>query len=280
VQDGRSVAWLIRQSGLSDRTRFLITHRIRDTYGVEPQYLSLLFFVQQQKVGRGSGPEFRIRGGSDRLPLKLARGLDVALEEPASHVERRTSGVSVDGIDADYCVVTAPVPVLASMEFEPRLPPVLEAAIEELAYGHGVKSALQYERRFWPERLITDLTFQSAWNADRRLITAYTTGRNGLLLGSVGRRTRPLLVADELDEVYPGSRGLYEAGETYSWHTDGWSQGTAVAYAPGQVSRFQEAIRRPIGRLHFAGEHTDAFAGTMEGAIRSGRRVATAIAGA
>jgi monoamine oxidase len=94
----------------------------------------------------------------------------------------------------------------------------------------------------------------------------------------VSRRTRPLLVADELEEIYPGSLGLYEAGETVSWHTDGWSQGTAVAYAPGQVNRFQSAIRRPVGRVHFAGEHTDLYAGTMEGAIRSGRRVAEAIA--
>jgi monoamine oxidase len=278
VQDGRSVAWLIRQSKLADRTRFLVTHHIRDTYGVEPEYLSLLFFVQQQRVGRGSGTEFSIRGGADRLPIKLARGLDVQLEEPASHVVRRTNGVSVDGIDADYAVVTVPVPVLASMAFEPRLPAVLEAAVEELAYGHGVKSVLQYERRFWPERVISDLTFQTAWDAERRLVTTYTTGRNGLLLGSVGRRTRPLLVADELDDVYPRTRALYETGETYSWHTDGWSQGTAVAYAPGQVNRFQAAIRRPLGRLHFAGEHTDAFAGTMEGAIRSGRRAAEAIA--
>jgi monoamine oxidase len=236
AQDGRSVAWLIRQSELSDRTRFLVTHRIRDIYGVEPEYLSLLFFVQQQKVGRGSEPEFRIRGGADRLPLELARGLDVQLEEPASHVERRASGVSVDGIDADYCVVTVPVPVLASMEFEPRLPSVLESAVERLAYGHGVKSALQYERRFWPEVLISDLTFQTAWDAKRRVVTTYTTGRQGLLLGSVSRRTRPLLVADELDDVYRGSRGLYETGETYSWHTDGWRMRPARSIASRQPS--------------------------------------------
>ncbi len=183
----------------------------------------------------------------------------------------------MDGIDADFCVVTVPVPVLASMEFEPELPPVLTTALERLAYGHGVKSALEYGRR--PTRgVVADLTFQWAWDVGRRLVTTYTTGRNGILLGSVSRRTRPLLVADELEEIYPGSRASYERGETVSWHTDGWSQGTAVAYAPGQVNRFQAALRRPLGRVHFAGEHTDAYAGTMEGAVRSGRRVAEAIA--
>ncbi len=275
--DARSAAWLIRDLGLSDRARFLIGHELREAYGVEPEYLSLLFYVQQSRVSRDAATLFRIRGGADLLPLALARELDVHLEEPASHVERSARGVSVDGTDADFCVVTVPVPVLASMEFEPELPPVLTTALDLLAYGHGVKSALEYARR--PTRgVVADLTFQWAWDADRRLVTAYTTGRNGILLGSVSRRTRPLLVADELEEIYPGSRGYYERGETVSWHTDGWSQGTAVAYAPGQVNRYQAALRRPLGRVHFAGEHTDAFAGTMEGAIRSGKRVAEAIA--
>ena len=36
-------------------------------------------------------------------------------------------------------------------------------------------------------------------------------------------------------------------------------------------------LRRPAGRLHFAGEHTEALAGYMESAVRSGHRVAAGI---
>jgi monoamine oxidase len=273
--DARSASWLMRDLKLSDRARFLVSEGLREQFGVESEYLSLRFLVQQPPL---SHPYARIQNGADRLPLSLARGLDVRLEEPASHVERRASGVSVDGAEAHACVVTVPVPVLASIEFDPGLPPALAVAVERLAYGHAVKSVLEYERRFWPDGVASDLTFRATWDAGTRLLTAYTTGRNAVLLGSVSRRTRPLLVADELDEAYPGSRALYEQGESYAWHLDGWSQGTAVAYAPGQVNRFQAALRRPLGRLHFAGEHTDDFAGTMEGAVRSGRRAAEAIA--
>ena len=127
--------------------RFLVVRRAARAYGVEPEYLSLLFLVQQARV-QSARYAFRIRGGADRLPLALARGLDVQLEEPASHVERSASGVSVDGIDADACVVTVPVPVLASIEFEPDAAARRSAAaVERLAYGHGVKSVLEYERR-------------------------------------------------------------------------------------------------------------------------------------
>ena len=182
--DSRSAAWLIRDLGLSDRARFLIGHELREAYGVEPEYLSLLFYVQQSRVSRDAATVFRIRGGADRLPLALARGLDVHLEEPASHIERQASGVSVDGIDADFCVVTVPVPVLGvnGVRAQSYRPPST-AAVERLAYGHGVKTVLQYERE--PTRgVVADLTFQTAWDLDRRLVTAYSTGRNGILLGS------------------------------------------------------------------------------------------------
>jgi monoamine oxidase len=280
--DARSAAAsLIREHRLTDRARFLVEHDLRDTYGVEPENLSLLFLVQQAKLGRGQGKRARLRGGADRLPLALARGLDVRLETPVQRIEQRSGGVTVsaggDEIDADRCVLAVPVPLLDSIEFEPALPPVLTAAVARLGYGHGVKTVLQYERRGHRGDVLTDLTFQTAWDTGTRLLTAYTTGRNGVLHGTVSTRTRPLLVADELDEVYPGSRGLFELGETVSWHTDGWSRGTAVAYAPAQVGRFRNALRQPVGRLLFAGEHTDDYAGTMEGAVRSGIRAAAAI---
>jgi monoamine oxidase len=36
-------------------------------------------------------------------------------------------------------------------------------------------------------------------------------------------------------------------------------------------------LREPVGRVHFAGEHTETLAGYMESAVRSGHRVAAAI---
>ncbi len=93
--------------------------------------------------------------------------------------------------------------------------PALQAAIEELRYGHGVKTILQYEKGFRARGSVaSDLSFQAASIAGNRVVTAYTTGRNGLLYGTISKHTRPLLVADELGEVYPGSRGRYLLGES------------------------------------------------------------------
>jgi monoamine oxidase len=276
--DRRSVASLIREATLGDRARFLVTGAVREAYGVEPESLSLAFYAQQERANLPRTPSASFRGGAELLPLALARGLDVRLEEPASQVETTANGVTVNSIDAAFCVVAVPVPVLGTIAWDPEPPAALAAAIEELRYGHGVKTILQYEQGFRARgSVLCDLSFQYADVSEQRVATAYTTARNALLYGTISKRTRPLLVADELGEVYPGSRGRYLLGTSVAWHTDGWSLGTAVAYAPGQVTRFQEVIRRPLGRVHFAGEHTDALAGTMEGALRSGLRAAHAV---
>ncbi len=282
--DRRSVASLIREAKLGDRARFSVTAGVRRRYGVEPESLSLAFYAQQEQITLGRRtPYWRFRAGADFLPLAFARGRDVRLETPVSAIAWSRVGITVtaggDDLDADAAVVAVPVPVLGTIDFDPDPPPALQAAIEELRYGHGVKTILQYEKGFRARGSVaSDLSFQAASIAGNRVVTAYTTGRNGLLYGTISKHTRSLLVADELGEVYPGSRGRYLLGDSYSWHTDGWSLGTAVAYAPGQVTRFQEVIRPPLGRVHFAGEHTDALAGTMEGAVRSGLRAAAAIA--
>ena len=50
-----------------------------------------------------------------------------------------------------------------------------------------------------------------------------------------------------------------------------------VAYAPGQVRPFLRVLRRPVGRIVLAGEHTAELSRTMEGAVRAGRTAARQI---
>ncbi|MCU1365564.1 MAG: hypothetical protein JWN39_1203, partial [Ilumatobacteraceae bacterium] len=50
--------------------------------------------------------------------------------------------------------------------------------------------------------------------------------------------------------------------------------GSYAVYRPGEITRHWAALRRPIGRLHLAGEHTATWTGYLEGAIESGETVA------
>ena len=61
------------------------------------------------------------------------------------------------------------------------------------------------------------------------------------------------------------------------WTNDPYSLGCYATYGPHQMMAAWPLMRRRYGRLRLAGEHTDAFSGYMEGALRSGARVAAEI---
>jgi monoamine oxidase len=63
------------------------------------------------------------------------------------------------------------------------------------------------------------------------------------------------------------------------WPGDAWTLAGYAFPAPGQVTSIGPTLREGLGRLHFAGEHTNfAFIGYMEGALGSGIAVASRIA--
>lgn len=77
----------------------------------------------------------------------------------------------------------------------------------------------------------------------------------------------------EMQKIWPESRDEVEQTLT----TDGGSsyvEGAYAHYAPGQMASFAAEIPRPLGDVHFAGEHTEPVAPGMEGALSSGKRVA------
>jgi monoamine oxidase len=296
--DRRSAGWLLDSMRIRGTARFVLDQQLRDRYTVEPAKLSLLFLCQTFKRGGSAPPSpvgtLRIKGGNDQLPAALAHGIhDLRLLGWARRIELHPGGVRVhaDGGDvlARFCVLTVPFPAVGgTIEFSPALPHVLRDAIRTVRYGVWTKVMVQYARRFWRAQntsgeILTDLTFQRAWEATggqagtRGILTAAVTARNGAIYAGLHATTRVYLAADEIDDVYPGSRRLYARSAAAVWLNEAPTLGGIAAYAPGQLTSYWAAVRRRYGRLLLAGEHTDAYAGTMEGAARSGRRAAAAI---
>jgi monoamine oxidase len=296
--DSHSAAWLLDSMQVDGTARLLLEHRLRSRFTVEPDRLSLLFLCQAVKRSasqpRSGIAALRIRGGNDQLPRAFAELIDdLRLMTPAQRIELHAGGVRVGvhggEVVARFCVLAAPPPAIRRLiEFSPPLPPVLGEAVMQLVFGDATKILLQYSKRFWrgrgdSGRIFTDLTFQTAWEAtsgqagSHGILTAYPTGRNGAIYAARFPTTQQLLAADEIDDVYPGSRALFGHGAAAAWQIEVPSRGSVAAYAPGQVTRYWRVLRRPHGRLFLAGEHTDSYPGTMEGAVRSGRRAAAAI---
>jgi monoamine oxidase len=285
--DERTAAELLDELNLHPTARWLAEHRLRERFAVDPDHVSLLYLCQQAGLPPKSGA-FRIRGGNDALPKALAGGLEIHGNHPVHSVVLSRGGVRVDDVAADYCVLTAPVRTWPEITFTPELPDPLQAAVENIQYGYGTKTLLQYGERFWAREglsgaVLTDLKISTTWEptADHPgpagILTGYNGGPAGLVYTSVEPASRLLLAADELDDVFPGTRGQVVAGATEAWFGERYSRGIAIAYNRHQVVKYWRALRQPVGRLYVAGDHASAYAGTMEGALRSGRRAAAAI---
>jgi monoamine oxidase len=296
--DTRSVADVLDDLSLDPDARSLVEANLRGEYTVEPDKLSLLFHVVLSALTADAKDEdierYRIRGGNDRLPEAFAERLrdSLALSSPVESIQARQSRVRVvagsDKVDADFCVIATPLPVLREMELDVQLPRAVRDAIAALQYGDATKTALQYESRFWTDEdlngdTISDLPIQATWDAtgsqpgDAGVLMALSAGEVGKRVGAADPRARIAAAVEQVAEIYPRSDRAFAEGATISWGRERFTRGTYSAWAPGQYTAFWPALRRPYGRVYFAGEHTDLHASYMEGAVRSGRRVAEAI---
>jgi monoamine oxidase len=91
-------------------------------------------------------------------------------------------------------------------------------------------------------------------------------------------RARIASFQKQLDAVYPeGTAHKSGPATTMAWANERYTGGGYAVYRPGQMMRFWPELRQAQGALWFAGEHTEALAGYMESAVRSGHRVAASI---
>ena len=65
----------------------------------------------------------------------------------------------------------------------------------------------------------------------------------------------------------------------HDWTKEQWTGGGPIAItAPGTMTRYGQWIRRPFGRVHWAGTETSTYwAGFMDGAVRAGKRAAVEV---
>ncbi len=229
---------------------------------------------------------------------KGAAGPDVRVigSVPVRKIIQRSSGVTVvaDGITvgAKRVIVTTPPALAAKISYSPKLPAGKSSLLKGMTPGNLTKAEAVYETPFWRE---DGLSGQSVSDLDIASVTfdiSPPDGSLGVLLGFIGgsaeKSWQKLNAADRKSTVlksfaaYFGSQALtpakYLEGE---WDDDQeWSGGCPVSHTrPGVLSKYGKYLRTAHGRVHFAGTETsDYWFGYMDGAVRSGERVATEVA--
>ena len=295
--DAHSLADLLDHLALTPEARFLVEAAETSEYNFEARDISLLFLAQQEavvaEVPDSAAETMRVHGGNGLLPAALATALgdDLHLGRPVTAVEHRGEGVRVTAggapVEAAHLVLAVPPPTLSQIEFDPPLPADVAAMVAGLALGPTTKVVTQYEHSFWRDQglsglTVSDLAFDLTWDAadsydagPAGMLTAFTTGDEGAALSGLSDDARIRKVQAGVDRVYPGSQRLTSGhAATTAWAREAFTGGAYACFRPGQVIAFWPTLRAPLGPIRFAGEHTEALAGYMESAVRSGERVA------
>ncbi|HET6867649.1 MAG TPA: NAD(P)/FAD-dependent oxidoreductase [Solirubrobacteraceae bacterium] len=228
----------------------------------------------------GDFDTWTVEGGNDRIARELALGLGdaVHLSTPVSRVRWRNGEVRVTagGAEklADAAVIAVPASVMDRIEYDPELPTEMSA----VRYGQAAKlfvalrtpappsQVLSVPGRFWCYTQLgrdgAPLPFVGAFAGSPGALDALAVGAGPERWVEALARLRPDLDLD-VDQVLLST-----------WADDPWAR---CAYSAGSATSPLDTagLRRPVGPLRFAGEHTaGGWHGLMEGALRSGVRTA------
>ena len=181
---------------------------------------------------------------------------------------------------AAACVVAIPVALLPGLRFEPPLPDAQARAIAGIRTGEAAKLAAVLRAPLAPRAVMS--TADRFW---AYVTTADDAGGTvvGAWAGSPGTLDRlaardgPGTWVERLHALWPELE-LDAAHEPVvsTWQDDPWARGVYSVLPHVDDATARAARAAPATRLRFAGEHTaeDGWTGTMEGALRSGRRAA------
>ncbi|MNM70466.1 Pseudooxynicotine oxidase [compost metagenome] len=288
-------SWLDKLQ-LPTTARQLVNQQIRTRYD-EPSRLSLLYFAQQTRVYRGVSDRdlraARLPGGSPVLAQAFVKQLKtIKTQSPVSAIIQDKDGVTVKvgsvGYQADYVVLAVPLRALSKIQMTPGLDTKHLAALKGTNYGWRDQLMLKFKTPVWESRArmsgeiysntgLGMLWIEPALKGGANVVINLS-GDNARLLQAFGDKQMVDQVLIRLHAFYPQARGAFTGYEVRRYSTDVGTGGAYLAYGPGQISKYWRLWERPVQRIAFAGEHTDAMhPGTLEGALRSGQRAASQV---
>jgi monoamine oxidase len=290
-------AWVKKNTQTAD-ARALFDMTVASALG-DPSQVSLLYFLFYLRSAggfkmldgvEGGAQDSRFVGGSQMLSLKMAKALGerVLLGCPVTKIVDAGKGpVRVEG---KRLVVTAKRVIVAMMPadtkritFDPPLPDRRRGLVRHWQTAPAFKVNVVYDKPFWRA---DRLNGQGLWDVPPVAFTFDNSppeGTPGVLVAFLSSaKDLPRAAAQRRQAVLRalarcfGDRALKATGyfET-DWGQDAWTAGCVSPVGPGVLTRYGTSLREPVGRIHWAGTETaEMWTGYMDGAVRSGQRVA------
>ena len=300
--DSQTLASWLRKAARTKKARSLLEIATGTVMGTGTAELSALWMLSYVSSAggfdalldvEGGAQQDRFVGGSQLISQRLAAELgdDVVLRAPVRRIAQDGGGVGVeaDGVRsrAQRVIVAVPPPLAVRISFAPSLGGRRDQLTQRMAHGALTKCAAVYPEPFWREGGLTGQAVSDRGPVTATFDNSPPEGAPGVLLGFIAgaeairharrsetdRRRAVLECFERLFGSEAAQPGIYL--ET-AWAEEEWSRGGPVcSFSPGALANYGEALRRPAGRIHWAGAETaTVWCGYMEGAVRSGARAA------
>ncbi|MBH0774717.1 flavin monoamine oxidase family protein [Nocardia bovistercoris] len=303
--DRVSLAHWLHHNTLSKSAYALLETAIAGCYTSDAAEVSLLFVLYQMASGGGPGfvlgvhdgaQDARPVGGMGAIyrPMAVELGDSIHLAQPVRHIHQDADKVTVRSdeliVRARRVIVAVPLAIASQILFDPMLPVDRSFLHQRMPSGSIIKTAVVYDEPFWRA---DDLSGQSAAPGSPATITidaCTDTGRPGILCviteGPIARRIgrldapeRRAATLTALAERFGDKARTPVDYIEQNWSIERYSGGGMLSHAPtGVLTQFGHALRRPCGRIHWAGTESSAvMCGWVDGAIRSGERAASEV---
>ena len=276
----------------AQRVREYLEHRSEEQYGAWIEDLAA-HGLDDDSI---DGDEVVFPDGYDRLPSRMAEGLDIRLTHVVTEVRWSADGVAVTTdrgtLSADSAVITVPIGVLQSDDFviAPPLPEPVTGALGRLKMNAFEKIFLRFPTRFWDDGVyaIRQQGPESRWWHSWYDLTALH-GTPTLLTfaaGPAAEKTRDWTEEEIVDSVLTQLRRLFGDRvempthvHVTDWQDDPFSYGSYAYMTVGSTTADHDLLATPVGGvLHLAGEATwTDDPATVTAALYSGHRAAQTI---
>jgi monoamine oxidase len=305
--DSQTVWSWMRRNVYTPGGRELMQLAVEAVWAAEPADLSLLhvlFYIASAGNYEllldtdGGAQQERFVGGSQLVAERAAESLgdSLLLDSPVRRIIEGRETITViadrETVWAKRVVVAIPPPLAGRIVYEPALPGHRDQLTQRMPQGAVIKCMAIYDEPFWRADGLSGQATSDVGPAKVIFDNSPPDGSPGVLLGFLeGDRARQFtrVSADERREAVVGTFarifGKRAADpERYvdkSWAEEEWTRGCYGCYLPtGGWTTYGDAIREPIGRIHWAGTETASrWMGYIDGAIRSGERVAAEVLG-
>jgi monoamine oxidase len=237
-------------------------------------------------------------GGMDRIVRAIYQQVKelVRLRSPVTAIRRTERGVRIEHsgsrrmTEADFCICTLPLPILARIESD--FSSAKKAAIASgPTYLKSVKVAFE-SPRFWEAE--DDIFGGLAWtdrpnenviyppndfgSARGVLVGAYCSGwtrpENPEAFASLSHEQRFRITRQSIEALHPGKSHMLTRDLTVAWGLTPYSEGVTALWRDGPLGTsprppLYAELLRPEGPIIFAGEHLSYQPAWQEGAALS-----------